>query len=220
METVEGVKTFYARSRAEWRRWLTRHAESAQKVWLILYHMHTQTPSVRFQEAIEEAICFGWIDSKGKKRSPESFYLCFCARNPRSSWGRKTRERATRMIREGLMTERGQAAVDLAKRTGTWDAHIDAQNTVIPSDLQKELEKKRQALKNFERFAPSSKRIALEWISKARRPETRQRRILQTVELAGRNQIGGLPRGMRDAPSAAGKRLPDRQKRPARRRDG
>jgi uncharacterized protein YdeI (YjbR/CyaY-like superfamily) len=198
MATFEGTRTFSARSRAEWRKWLQVHSEQELRIWLIIYHKKSKTPSVHFQEAIEEAICFGWVDSKGKKRSPDSFYLCFSKRNPKSTWGRMSRERADRMTAEGLMTARGLAMIDLAKRTGTWEAHIQAQNTVIPADLHKQLERNASARRNFETFAPSSKRIVLEWISRAKKPETRTRRIVQAVELASSNEIAGLPRQMRE----------------------
>jgi uncharacterized protein YdeI (YjbR/CyaY-like superfamily) len=198
METFEGVKTFYAKSRAEWRKWLTEYSEIEKKVYLILYHKKSGKPSVGFQEAIDEAICFGWIDSKGKKRDQVSYYWCFSKRNPRSTWGKASRERAACMIQSGLMTDRGLAMIELAKRTGTWEAYLDAENLIIPSDLQQQFRGNPQAQTNFDSFAPSSKRIVLQWIAAAKRPETRERRIKQTVELAEHNEIAGLPEGMRE----------------------
>jgi predicted secreted protein len=87
---------------------------------------------VHFHEAIEEAICFGWVDSKANKRDEENCYLLFSPRNPKSTWGKANRARAEKMIQQGVMTQAGQALIDLAKKTGTWDALADAQNTVIP----------------------------------------------------------------------------------------
>ncbi len=193
MRTFEGIQTYYARSRGQWRRWLARHCQSDKPIFLIMYHKKSKTPSVGFQDAIEEAICFGWIDSKGKKRSDDSFYLRFSKRNPKSNWGKRTRERANKMIAEGLMTESGYAAIEFAKKSGTWDALIEAQRTILPSELQYLLKRNRKAYENFRRFAPSSKRIILEWIAKAKRSETRQKRIAQTVELAEVNMVAGLP---------------------------
>ena len=151
-----------------------------------------------FQEAIDEAICFGWIDSKGKRRDQESSYWCFSKRNPKSTWGKTSRERAACMIQSGLMTDQGLAMIELAKRTGTWQAYAEAENLIIPSDLQHQLVENPRAQANFDSFAPSSKRIVLQWIAGAKRPETRQRRIKQTVELAEHNEIAGLPKGMRE----------------------
>ena len=201
MGTYEGVKTFYAKSRAEWREWLATHCETEDRIYLIVYRVTSGIPSVGFQAAIDEAICFGWIDSKGKKRDQDSFYWYFSKRNPKSVWGKTSRERAARLIQSGLMTDRGLAMIELAKRSGTWDAYADAENLLVPLDLQQKLERNTTARTNFDSFAPSSKRIVLRWIASAKRPETRERRIKQTVELAEHNEIAGLPPGMRESRS-------------------
>lgn len=198
METIEGVKDFYAKSREEWRSWLTKYSEIEKRVYLIVYYKKSGKPSVGFQEAIDEAICFGWIDSKGKRRDQNSYYWCFSRRNPKSTWGKTSRERADHLIQSGLMTEQGLAMINLAKQTGTWDAYPGAENLIVPFDLQQQLHGNPEAETNFESFAPSSKRIVLQWIASAKRAETRQRRIKQTVGLAEKNQIAGLPKGMRE----------------------
>lgn len=187
METKNGIQTFYASTRSKWRKWLEENCRSENSIWLIIYKKKSKTPSVAFIDAIEEAICFGWIDSKAVKRDDESYYLFFTQRNPKSTWSKSNRERAEKMIKMGLMTQRGQDLIDLAKKIGTWDALTDAQNSVIPDDLQKLFDKNETAFKNFEAFSPSDKRAILEWISKAKKPETRERRIVQTVELAENN---------------------------------
>jgi uncharacterized protein YdeI (YjbR/CyaY-like superfamily) len=187
METKNGIQIFYAKTRDEWRKWLAENYQSEKSVCLIVYHKNSGTPSVHFREAIEEAVCFGWVDSKANKRDDESFYLLFSQRNPKSSWGKVSKERAEKMISEGLMTQHGQALIDLAKKTGTWEALADAHNAVIPDDLQELFNKNKTAFKNFQAFSPSSKRIILEWILKAKKPETRQQRIMQTVALAENN---------------------------------
>jgi uncharacterized protein YdeI (YjbR/CyaY-like superfamily) len=187
METKNGVQVFYARTRGEWRDWLAENCKFKKSVCLIVYHQKSKIPSVHFREAIEEAVCFGWVDSRANKRDGESFYLLFSRRNPKSSWGKISKERAEKMIREGLMTPHGQAVIDLAKKTGTWEVLADAHNAVIPDDLQELFDKNETAFKNFQTFSPSSKRVILEWILKAKKPETRQQRIIQTVELAENN---------------------------------
>ncbi|MGI8589253.1 MAG: YdeI/OmpD-associated family protein [Chloroflexia bacterium] len=187
METINGVQTFYANTREEWRKWLDKHRQSEKSVWLIVYQKKSKTPSVHFHDAIVDALCFGWVDSKAIPRDEESFYLFFSPRNPKSTWGKINRERAEEMIMQGLMMPAGQAAIDLAETAGTWDALADAQNLVIPDDLQKLFDKNETAFKNFRAFPPSSKRVILEWIAKAKRSETRERRIVQTIELATNN---------------------------------
>ena len=121
METKDGRQAVYAPTRAEWRNWLQQNCQSEKSVWLILYHKKSKVPNVNIIHAMEEALCFGWIDSKAKKRDAESFYLTFTPRNPKSKWSQPNRERVERMTSEGLMTEYGQRLIDIAKQTGKWE---------------------------------------------------------------------------------------------------
>ena len=188
METVNGAPTLYAKDLAQWRAWLEDNCNSMDRVWLIVYNKGSRTTSVRFHDAIEHALCYGWVDSKAIKRDRESCYLCFTPRNPNSTWGRVNRQRAQKMIELGMMRPRGQELIDHAKSIGTWAKLADAQNCVIPDDLQVLFDKNETAFRNFQAFPPSSKRVILEWIAQAKKPETRQRRVNQTVELAARNE--------------------------------
>ena len=118
METHNGIKTLLAKTRKEWRKWLEKNHRSEKSVWLIIYHKDGPVKTVNYDEAVEEAICFGWIDSIAHKRDKDSKYQFFAQRKPRSNWSKKNRERAEKMMREGLMTPSGQQLVDLA-RVGT-----------------------------------------------------------------------------------------------------
>jgi uncharacterized protein YdeI (YjbR/CyaY-like superfamily) len=187
METHIGINTFYARSRTEWRKWLEKHHQSEKSVWLIIYHKKSDKQSVYHEEAVEEAICFGWIDSIAHKRDEESKYQFFAQRKPKSNWSKENRERAKKMIVGGYMTESGQKLIDIAKETGTWEALVEVQKSVIPNDLLKLFDKNKNAFRNFNAFPPSSKRIILEWILNAKKPGTRQKRIEETVTLAEKN---------------------------------
>lgn len=187
METKNGIPAVHAKSNTAWRNWLSKNGGSQRSVWLIIYHKGSKTPSVDYKASIEDALCFGWIDSKAIKRDAESFYLSFTPRKPQSHWSKVNRERVEKLTAKGLMMPTGQAVIDLAKKTGTWDGLAAAQNNEIPEDLQKLFNSNKTAFKNFEAFAPSSKRVILEWITKAKRVETRQQRVLQTVELAKDN---------------------------------
>jgi len=120
METYEGKTSVYARTRMDWRKWLVKNHLSEKSVWLILHHKKSKIKSIGYNDAMEEALCFGWIDSKAKKRDEESFYLTFTPRNPKSQWSIPNKERAVRMMDQGLMTREGQALIDLAKKTGKW----------------------------------------------------------------------------------------------------
>jgi len=114
MEPAENC--YYAKNRKSWRSWLLKNAESAENIWLIIYHKNATTPSLSYDEAVEEALCFGWIDSKPNKRDQESYYLFFAQRKPKSNWSKANRERAERMIKSKQMTKKGQQMIDLAKK--------------------------------------------------------------------------------------------------------
>jgi uncharacterized protein YdeI (YjbR/CyaY-like superfamily) len=187
METINGIKTFHTKTRNAWRKWLEKNQSTAKSVWLILYHKKSKIPCITYDEAVEEALCFGWIDSKTNKHDAESYVLYFTRRSPKSNWSRSNRERVERLIEQGRMTASGGKMIDLAKKTGTWTALEDAQRSVIPDDLKKEFNKNKTAFNNFNAFSPSAKRIILEWILNAKRADTRKKRIEETVRLAEKN---------------------------------
>jgi len=121
-ETKDGIQTQYASSTEEWRKWLNDNCQIEKSVWLIVYHKSSKMPSVHWHDAIENALCFGWVDSKAIGRDKESCYLKFTPRNPKSKWGKRNKERALRMTEKGLMTPFGQTLIDIAKNNGKWDS--------------------------------------------------------------------------------------------------
>lgn len=186
-ETFKGKKTFYAKSRKEWRKWLEKNSETEKSVWLIFYNKLSKIKSVPYEEAVEEGLCFGWIDSVKYKRDDESSYQYFSPRKPKSNWSKSNRDRVKKLTEAGLMTESGQKLIDHAKKSGTWDALVQVENSVIPEDLQKLFNKNKTAQKHFNAFSNSAKRMILEWVLSAKRPETRAKRIEETVHLASKN---------------------------------
>ncbi|MGD9994798.1 MAG: YdeI family protein [Salinivirgaceae bacterium] len=120
MEIFEGIPTLYVSSLVEWRQWLANNCQTEKAIYLIVYHKKSKVPSVHWHDAIENALCYGWVDSKAKSRDKESCYLKFTPRNKKSKWGKKNKERAQKMIANGLMTEHGQQLIDWAKDTGKW----------------------------------------------------------------------------------------------------
>jgi len=187
------MDTFHASTTEEWRDWLARNSQSEKEVWLVIHHKDSATPSPRYHEAIEQALCYGWIDGLHRKHDANSSQLRFTPRTPRSTWSKVNRERAANMTALGLMTERGQALIDLAKATGKWQVVSDEDSSAIPEDLRVLLDRDEVADRNFRKFPPSSKRLILEWIATAKKPDTRQRRINQTVELAAVNLRANHP---------------------------
>ena len=182
------VPTFEAADRGEWRAWLEAHAGTADEVWLVIRHARSATPSVSHREAIEEALCFGWIDSLARRHGADSWRQRFTPRNPRGAWSTVNRRLVARLTAEGRMTPAGQAAVDLAKRTGTWTLLADAQDGIVPDDLREALAADAASTAHFAALSPSARRAVLESLARAKRPETRRRRIARTVEHAARGE--------------------------------
>lgn len=188
MEIIEGKNTFYADSQAAWREWLMENHQTTQAVWLIIYKKESGVPSVYYSEAVDEALCFGWIDSKPNKRDENSFYQFFSQRKPKSNWSKVNKLKVANLIAANKMTTAGLKMVELAKQTGTWDALNDVDALVIPEDLAALLAENPQAQENFDKFPPSTKRGILEWILNAKQATTRLKRIQETVTLAAENK--------------------------------
>jgi uncharacterized protein YdeI (YjbR/CyaY-like superfamily) len=187
MEFKDGTQTFYPQSQEEWRNWLEENHQKEKSVWLILYRKQSQKPSITYSQAVDEALCFGWIDSKPNKRDEESFYQFFSKRNPKSNWSKINKEKVALLIQEGRMTQSGYHMIQLAKEKGTWDALNDVDNLIIPNDMAQKFEENLVAKVNFAAFPASTRRGILEWIFNAKGAETRAKRIQQTVDLAEKN---------------------------------
>ncbi len=183
----DGVKTFYAKNQKAWRKWLKHNHSSEKSVWLIIYKKKSGTPSVYYPEAVDEALCFGWIDSKPNKRDADSFYQYFSQRNPKSNWSRVNKEKIKRLLAANLMESAGHEMIQMAKETGTWNALDEVEKGVIPKDLQAAFDKNKIAQDYFEKFPRSAKRSILEWLFNAKRTTTREKRIEKIVSLAEKN---------------------------------
>ena len=184
---MKEITEFYPSDREEWRQWLEKNHRSGKNVWLVVANASGDAPGVRYEEAVEEAVSFGWIDSTAHARDGKTHLQRFSRRNPKSRWSRSNRDRAERLIAAGRMTEAGMESIRIAKESGTWLALESVEKNGIPPDLGRALDSDPAARKNFDGFPPSSKRIILEWIETAKREETRQKRIADTVRLAAEN---------------------------------
>lgn len=181
------ANSFHALTRAEWRAWLAEHHTQTDGVWLITFKKPTGKPRVEYDEAVEEALCFGWVDSKPGKLDDERTMLYFAPRKVRSGWARTNKIRVERLLAAGLMMPAGLAKIDAAKQDGSWTMLDAVENLEIPADLAMELAKYPSATGHFNAFPKSAKRGILEWITQAKRPETRQKRISETARLANDN---------------------------------
>jgi uncharacterized protein YdeI (YjbR/CyaY-like superfamily) len=187
LELYNNVETFHARDIREWRQWLEENCTNKKSVWLVLFKKTSSTPSINYSEAVDEALCWGWIDSKPNKRDAESNYQYFAKRNPKSNWSLVNKNKVESLLAQGRMTPIGQAMIDLAKQTGTWDALEEVDLLQEPIDLTDALSLIENAKDNWNLFPKSTKRGILEWILNAKTSKTRAKRIEETARLAGEN---------------------------------
>lgn len=179
--------SIHPQTRAEWRAWLAQHHTQTAGVWLISYKKATGKPQFSYDAAVEEALCFGWIDSKPNKLDSERSMLWFAPRKSGTGWSRLNKTRVERLIAQGLMQPAGLAKIEAAKQDGSWTALDAVEALEIPPDLAQALAAYELAQQNFEAFPRSVKRGILEWIASAKKPETRTKRITETAQLAAQN---------------------------------
>jgi uncharacterized protein YdeI (YjbR/CyaY-like superfamily) len=180
----DGVELYYAENRVQWRQWLAENHDRKKAVWLIYYKPVSGKTRVSYNDAVDEAICFGWIDSKPNALDEFRSVQFFAPRNPKSNWSKVNKQRAERLIVESRMTDSGLRIIEAAKKNGAWDALNEVEEMVIPDDLLAELNKNKAAYDNFVAFPRSSKKNILEWIHNAKQAETRVKRIIETAALA------------------------------------
>lgn len=180
--------SFHPLSRAEWRAWLAANHTRQEGVWLISYKQATGKPRVDYNESVEEAICFGWIDSKANKLDDERSMLWFAPRKAGTGWSKSNKERVARLLQAGLMAAAGLAKVEAAQRDGSWYALDAVEALEIPPDLAEALAAYAAAQGNFDAFPRSVKRGILEWIASAKKPDTRANRVAETARLAAENR--------------------------------
>jgi uncharacterized protein YdeI (YjbR/CyaY-like superfamily) len=181
MGRLEDLERFQAPDRRAWREWLGRNHESSPGVWLVYYKKGSGKPSVTYEEAVEEALCFGWIDSTVRSLDEERYMQLATPRKPRSHWSRSNKQRVERLIERGLMTAAGMRAVESAREDGSWTFLDPIEDLVIPDDLEVALEANPAAKRNFEALPDSVKKGILFWIATAKRDATRERRVAETT---------------------------------------
>jgi uncharacterized protein YdeI (YjbR/CyaY-like superfamily) len=181
VEELEGAIAFA--DRHEWRRWLERHHAEAPEVWLLYFKRHTCRPSVVWAEAVEEALCFGWIDGKVKRVDEDRYLQRWTPRRPTSRWSKVNTEIVERLIADGRMTEAGMAAVRIAKERGAWDAAYRVQPKRRPSPALKEaLAAEPEARRRFSWLTHTMHNRTLDWVEAAGDPDEAARRIGHVVE--------------------------------------
>jgi uncharacterized protein YdeI (YjbR/CyaY-like superfamily) len=180
----DGLPAIPFTSADEWERWLDEHHAAADGVWIKMAKKASGIPSIRHPEAIDVALCFGWIDSRREGLDERYFLQRFTPRRPRSPWSRINRDKAERLIAEGRMRPAGLAEVERAKADGRWDAAYAGQRTaVVPDDLQRELDSRPEARAFFETLSSQNRYAILYRLQDAKKPETRARRLAKFVAM-------------------------------------
>jgi uncharacterized protein YdeI (YjbR/CyaY-like superfamily) len=174
--------------REAWRAWLEAHHETARGVWLVSFRGSTGRATFDYEAAVEEALCFGWVDSKGGRVDDERTKLYFAPRNPRSGWARPNKERVERLLAAGRMAPAGIRAVEVARANGSWTMLDTVERLEVPSDLAAALDARPPARENWDRFPPSARKVLLTRLVSAKRAETRAKRVDEIAAAAQRNE--------------------------------
>jgi len=184
---------FHFQSKDQWRAWLEENHAREKEAWLVILKNHVARPGVHYEDAVEEAVCFGWIDGSMKPVDAETYILRFSPRKSRSIWSVSNQRRVEKLIDQGRMTEAGMAKVREAKENGEWEAAIRREDTSsLPENLEQALAGNASAQKNFDRLPPSQKKQYLYWIASAKTEKTRQRRIQKIVERSANDERTGV----------------------------
>jgi len=177
-----------ADERATWRAWLEANHATARGAWLVTWRSGSGRVRLDYEEAVEEALCFGWVDSTGGRVDEERRKPYFAPRKPRSIWASSNKARVERLIGEGRMAPAGLAAIERARANGSWEILDTVERLEMPEDLAAALESRPPAAVNFAVFPPSARKMLLGWVALARRPATRAARIAEVADAAARNQ--------------------------------
>lgn len=186
--SVDGIEIFTPANRTEWREWLQKNHVSSSSVWLRYFKKNANQPSIAYPDAVEEALCFGWIDSKLRPINEESYMQYFCKRKANSVWSKVNKEKVARLTQQGLMTKAGVDSIELAKANGAWFVLDEAEALIIPPDLQKAFTATKEGAAYFESLSRSDKRNILQWLVLAKQAATRQKRINEIVTLAAQKE--------------------------------
>lgn len=179
----------YFPSDVEWREWLhTNHNNYPQGIYLIFHKLESNKPSMRWEEAVKVALCYGWIDSTVKRLGGGKRRQFFCPRNPKSTWSALNKKYIEELDRQGLIHKSGQATIELAKKSGKWTEMDDVENLVIPSNLQQAFDRNPEAFRNYQNFAPSYRKGYLGWLQQAKRDATKAQRIKEIIRLCKANK--------------------------------
>jgi uncharacterized protein YdeI (YjbR/CyaY-like superfamily) len=181
------LNEYYPKTRKAWRSWLQKNHADKQHVWLIIYRKAASKPTVTYDEVVEEALCFGWIDSKPNKRDDESYFLFIAPRKPKSPWSALNKKRIEKLLQQNKIEDAGLKKIEAAKKDGAWIALDKIEALEMPSELKKAFAKSKAGLQHFEQFPPGVKKQIYQWVDTAKTEQTLQKRVTETVVRAEKN---------------------------------
>jgi uncharacterized protein YdeI (YjbR/CyaY-like superfamily) len=179
---------YYPPSRKEWRKWLEENHTTSPGIWLIYFKKGTNQPTVSYEEAVEEALSFGWIDSTANALDEDRYLQLFTPRKPKSTWSRLNKERVEKLIKNGSMTVAGLEKIETAKKNGSWTILDEVEDLIVPPDLEAAFDKNKEARSNYESFPKYVKKQTLWLVISAKRPENRKKRIEKIIEKTKKNE--------------------------------
>lgn len=184
---MKDIEEYCPSNKQDWRKWLELNHNKKDAVWLIFYKKKSSQHNLNWGDAVDEALCYGWIDSVKKTIDNEKYKQYFSKRKAKSNWSKVNKVKVETFIANGLMQENGLKSIEIAKENGSWN-YLDAVEALImPEDLMEELTNHKGALAYYENLSNSAKKILLYWVLSAKRKETREKRILEVAENASKN---------------------------------
>lgn len=177
----------YFKRDIDWYDWLSANHYKHRSVYIVFYKLETKIPTMRWEDAVKVALCFGWIDATVKSLGNGKRIQYFTHRNPKSTWSALNKKYIIELEEKGLIQDAGLKMINLAKETGTWTAMDDVENGVIPKNLQNAFDKNLRAFKNYQNFSKGYKKSYLSWLNSAKRKETQQKRIAEIIRLCDAN---------------------------------
>jgi uncharacterized protein YdeI (YjbR/CyaY-like superfamily) len=178
---------FYPKSTKEWRKWLEKNHQSHTSVWVVFFNKSSKKKTISWSEAVDEALCFGWIDSKKIKIDEESSHQFFSKRKAISTWSKINKEKIKRLIEENKMSKAGNEIIEIAKKNGSWEILDEVEELKVPTELNSEFETNPTARDFFNSLSKSNRKMILHWIVMAKRSETKQNRIKEIIERGNQN---------------------------------
>ena len=186
---MKEIEDYCPNNQKEWREWLELNHAKKDAVWLIFYKKKSPSHNLGWSESVDEALCFGWIDSTKRTIDGEKYKQYFSKRKAKSNWSKINKDKVKTLIDQGLMEEEGYKSIEIAKENGSWTILDGVEALIVPEDLKEELVKFKGAMEYFGSQSKSVKKILLYWVVSAKRKETRQKRILEVAENASDNLI-------------------------------